>query len=785
MSRMPSHLFGRARGWLPPWIFLLTLLITGFGCERGSQGTKTASSRNEWSLFTDPGARVSVETSGFKTDQPWAAPFLLAGWKGEGKLRWSTRPRSELTLWFQQPANRELQLRVKRYPAPTAMSEVEVLMNGYPLGRFTARQNWSDVRFTLPAQIQRKGWNRLLFRPARREDWIRDPHSAPGALMFGLRWVLVLGNGPTRPLPEQPPLVAIDSKDVDPRAPLWRISGPFQIDAWLAGQGEGLLKLAARVLAPEGLGDGVALVALVRRENQPFEVLGDIVFHTSADAEAESKLLAVPLEGGAEPLQLRIAGKPWGETWPEALSVEILSASVSWPSAAPAPNRRSPERETPPDPARHSTRPNVLIYLIDALRADRLGAYGNPEPLTPVLDRLADQSCVFTSALSTSAWTRTAVASLLTGLLPREHGALDRTQDIRQDAPSLVRLLEAEGYRTAAFVTNGNAALGGFRRGFQNFVFLEEKLTRRTIHLPAREIVPPVLEWIDRGSDPFFAYVHTCDPHAPYAPPSPWQRLTPEGTLEDVVTTDELARIRDSRIFPELPSLRRIQRLYDIGVRSNDAALGSLLHGLAERGLLERTMIVVTADHGEELGEHGGLEHGRSLYGEQLHVPLMIAMPEGKAHIASAPVSLVDVAPTILEVAGVRPPQALPGRSLLPRFSRAPGASRANQESDRLVIARLRLDSFDQTAVHWRRWKLVDYRLRERWDGKAWPRWELFDVEADPAESEDLAAVRPVTAGYLAALARREASAVDLPPAPTVTFDEEQQEILEALGYLR
>lgn len=312
-------------------------------------------------------------------------------------------------------------------------------------------------------------------------------------------------------------------------------------------------------------------------------------------------------------------------------------------------------------------RPNFLLIVVDALRADALGCYRKAPPgATPVLDSLAARGLRFERAYSPAAWTKPAIASLLTGLYPRQHRCL---HGLLEDAghgtvdgldPRLVTLaqrLRAAGYATAMVQTNPHVhARFGFGRGFDRSVDLS--------YLDDHRVVRAAGELLEELPRPFFIYLHFLAPHVPYKPhrDGPFPPLAGRYADRDGFTDADLARCR-SAPAPEL--LAELRQLYRGEVFYADQQIGNVLAALHGLGLSETTVVVATADHGEEFGEHGGLEHGHSLYPEIVRVPLILAgpsIPRGRVSLRVA--SLIDILPTVLDLADLSPEPNLPGRSL-------------------------------------------------------------------------------------------------------------------------
>jgi len=323
--------------------------------------------------------------------------------------------------------------------------------------------------------------------------------------------------------------------------------------------------------------------------------------------------------------------------------------------------------EAPP-----SAPPNVIVVCIDSLRADRLAIYGGPEATSRTFAAIAREGVVFDRAFTVASWTKPSVASLLTGLYPSQHGLIashETRVDLLPDAvTTLAETLHAGGYRTAAFVENVHLQRkqSALDQGFE--VYAEEVGS-------AREIINGFAAWVGQHDPrPFFAYLHVLDPHWPYAPLPP-----PAGRpLADDVALRRLHWDLDGGRWPLLrdavneqglrltaAELSAVTALYDGEIYDVDAALASLLELLRGRGLLEQTLLVVTADHGEGFLDRGRLDHGYGAYDELARIPLLVRLPGGEhgGRRVGEPAQIVDVAPTILDFAGIDAP-ALGGRSL-------------------------------------------------------------------------------------------------------------------------
>ncbi len=316
--------------------------------------------------------------------------------------------------------------------------------------------------------------------------------------------------------------------------------------------------------------------------------------------------------------------------------------------------------------------PNVLLIVIDTLRADHLGAYGYSRNTSPAIDDLAREGLLFENAVSPASWTKPAVASLFTGLSPLQHRVFtgnkrDEEGHVTSDVLAaelltVAEALRAAGYRTGGFVRN--AHLRGFMGFDQGFDLYDADLGEAT------EIVETFLGW--QGSEPterFFAYLHLLDVHWPYTPPGPFGDLfdAPKADLDfnDKETWKRFERqVRTGELAAAEADVEAMKALYDGEIRYTDAVLGQLFATLRARDLYEDTLILITSDHGEEFLDHGGVSHGHTLYEEMLHVPLIIRGGGLEPARVAARVELIDILPTILGLVGIEAPVDLPGRDL-------------------------------------------------------------------------------------------------------------------------
>ncbi|HYN19384.1 MAG TPA: sulfatase [Thermoanaerobaculia bacterium] len=425
------------------------------------------------------------------------------------------------------------------------------------------------------------------------------------------------------------------------------------------------------------------------------------------------------------------------------------TADTAKPPATPAPR---------PSPAR----PNVIVYLVDTLRADRLGCYGYPKPVSPHLDKFARGATLFETAIAQASWTRPSVASVLTGLGPLAHGVQTLEDRLPEKVDTLAEKLRAAGYRTAAFSTNWHVAADtGFAQGFDDFLFFPQEPDSAAVNRR-------VLDWVDQhGKEPFFLYIHALDPHAPYDPPPDLRQRFAAGIRAEAGKAESLREIYRARRAERARMIAEISPLYDAEIAANDRSFGALMGALHKRGMFEGSTVVFVSDHGEELGDHQALGHARTLYAEVINVPLVIKRPyQARGERIARVAQHLDLVPTILAASGLRVPASLPGTDLF----------RPTPES-RPAFAHLSYRARRGMAVVHDGWKWI-----EPWSQKFGPGPALYHGKD---ETEDLAHSYPVRSGYLASLVRAEALRGRRGFKPeNAEMDEEMLRGLDALGYL-
>ena len=415
-------------------------------------------------------------------------------------------------------------------------------------------------------------------------------------------------------------------------------------------------------------------------------------------------------------------------------------------------------------------RPNIVLYVVDTVRADRLGVYGYGKPTSPRLDAFATSALVFENAYAQSSWTRPAMASLFTGLLPPAHRTVGRRSVLPEDATTMAEILAANGYEGMGLVRNPNVGRAfGFAQGFTRFRS-EDRDRDETM-------LERVRLWLDERQDagaPFFLYLHAIDPHGPYDPAPEFEQMFDAGDAPaHYRTVRYLLELNRGEVEPDEGTAEALSRLYDAEVAQNDRAFGELLDELEARGLGEGTAVIYVSDHGEEFEEHGRWEHGVSLYEEVLRIPLVMRLPGVPARRIETPAQHVDLLPTLLGYLGIDR-AATDGRDLL--------AERRRGDDPPDVYTHLDVDGHRASSVIRGRYKLVQPQSPSQGTAPM-----LFDLEADPGELDDLAGEQPRIVERMLALLADHDLAGEVEPAVEIDdarIDEDLRRRLRALGYV-
>lgn len=430
-------------------------------------------------------------------------------------------------------------------------------------------------------------------------------------------------------------------------------------------------------------------------------------------------------------------------------------------------------------------RPNLILFTLDTFRADRLAAYGNPNELTPALDKFARQAVVFDHAITPIGTTHPAHSSIFTGLYSGGHGVRFNGDRLDDSFFTLAERLAESGYDTAAFVSKYSLIKSGISQGFATVSTKNPEKVKNPqfgknnsgdwANREARQ-------WIREDREaPVFLWLHYFDSHSPYpvTKTSEKRMRDYEGPYRHGASVGMFYAF-GREVEASAENRSALEGLYDGQVVEVDRLVGAALTDLERRGVLENAVVVITADHGQLLGEHGRVGHGRKLWEPVMHVPLLIwRSGQLVSRRVEERVSLVDLFPTLLELGGLEAPDGVNGRSLVPILDGGGTAEIPYFAAVRTpkITNEVSTDHEDRraVAVYSGRWKLV-------LDGDE---HFLFDLQADPDELEPLQETedgRTIVERLMPmALAHREH---ERPSEEPTELDPEVYEEMKALGYL-
>jgi arylsulfatase A-like enzyme len=622
---------------------------------------------------------------------------------------------------------------------------LEVYVNDVPIVTLSRRDLRARQQISIPAGAVRAGANRLIIQYDSREP----TEETRGRVRYA---TLALDEA----LPSEEPVLVSDETGTALRLPTG-VRQEFFADTAPGAR----LELAG--IRSYGLDDDVVLAVEVARADgtDPYQEILRPGDHSDRSIE---------IAGTHGPTRIALTALLLSDSGDAGAGIELSRAELTAPS-------QETSASAPPSPP--AAPPNVLIYLIDTLRADHLGVYGYERPTSPNIDAFARDAIVFDAAQAQSSWTKPTVTSMMTGLLPQAHGVQGREDYLAPDARTIASILQLAGYATYAVSTNSTVfADFNFDVGFHEFVELGERPTEE-VHQLSDVVNATFFEWLDDrpATRPFFAFLHTTDPHEPYVPREPHRGLLAGDVQDPSISKGPSAR----RALNADPSLdpqrlkRDMEHLYDAEIAFNDAQFGLLVERLRAEGLYDSTLIIVLSDHGDEFLEHGGWSHGSNLHQEVVHVPLLVKLPDqarGGERIAAI-AQHIDLLPTVMQVAGLDFEAGGDGISLL-ELAESPRAER------RPAIAHLALTPALHESVRLGSEKFI------RVLPPAGPsRSAMYDLAADPGELTNVD--RPVTAGLLESILKRAAltGGGGRSSAGKLILDPEMTERLRALGYIQ
>jgi len=705
-------------------------------------------------LFGTPSG-IASQLAGFH-DAPASAttdPFAWVERNAEIGLRWErVQPRTAL-------------LDIAPFPGLEAQS-AEAFLNDAPLGTITLRAARARYRLELPAEAQRQGMNRVKLVFADTAAAVKAYRKRMSALVYGVATASTATAAAADLTDDAPPLFSIEAGAVS-------MSLPGTIRYLFRAPADAALRFTPALRRARGGGTEASFRVSLAHENGAERELWSEGLGTHEHDEVVVKL-SVP-QGTLVSLSLSATPDRFALTqWRAPRVVGSASGDVlaALPEA-PAPDPRA-------DPLRRALREaNVLYVILDAAGARHFSSYGYSRRTTPEIDRIASEGVVFEDAYTTASFTLLAMSSAWTSSYPdQHHNGVAYNAALPKDRLTLAELLEANGIPTAGFVSNGLAGPGvALDRGFAQF---DEVYRRFGSHAGAfRRVLP---QWFEGHREHrFFAYVHFREPHFAYDPPPPFNTLFgPDAPLTKTIKTqyDWITDVNWGRVTPTPRQLEHLVRLYDGNLAYVDQEVGEIRKQMEASGTWDRTLVVISADHGDQLYEHSYIGHLDQVYEPALRIPLIVKFPKGTGPAPTRRggfVDILDIAPTIADVFGVLgrggSDRGFVGRSLLPVALGGPGKQ--------AVFARSAGEQ-PKYALRAGPFKLVYHTARDA--------AELYDVIADPDERHDLAESRPLEAEYYKQAIRRFILQMRRGPAAVAsdaTLSHDQRENLKALGYVQ
>ncbi len=441
--------------------------------------------------------------------------------------------------------------------------------------------------------------------------------------------------------------------------------------------------------------------------------------------------------------------------------------------------------------------PNIILIMVDTLRADHLSCYRAETVETPGIDAVASEGFLFTNVHAAATTTLASTSSLMTSLYPRSHGAASNGFHLDGSVRTLAEELRSKGYNTAAFVAS--FALHSSTGINQGFTYFDDRFSKTDqsplVYRPAGDVNSAVHNWLATDpEEPVFLFVHYFDPHPPYTPPADLQKPVDDDAAAQITGSwDDLIALKnyladggevDAR-------LERMHDLYEAEVRYTDREFGRLIDLLGRKGLLEHSLLIITADHGETFWEHPEmgeyLDHGFMVYETTTNIPLIMKWPGVIPHgRGDTFLSNIDIAPTILELTGKPVPEGFSGRSFARLFREdgiadEPVFSEATKPHGEIESAGVFANDLKAKCVYLDGWKYI-------WVPHMDNHEELYDIRNDPTEMinalEDSGSVE--TAEKMRTMLRRWSLDVsDIARNRQYEVDEETREKLKALGYTR
>jgi arylsulfatase A-like enzyme len=759
----------------------LICVVAFLGRSRGAVPTAVGASwRGERPDFVfvprpNPDGRISCAVT---SDDDWTTTWsgqpqlctLGRGWtQTQSWGIWATGIDSRVTFRLETVTPRTLvmDLRSNSDLPDDSRQAVRIIVNGHRVDRQEVPSYWRQIHVDLPAEVLERGANEIIFEfEASISPLDAGKNSDHRAFAARVRELALLANR--------------EGGGSD------RQRGPQPVRIWDPDRGVFALQRSGTLVMPFTVPDNVGGLRIKVGASRSVDVQSASVTATVEDLDGSGRR-QVPVNlrkwPGSASVVLDVSHLAGREVL-VSVAVELDSGQLDIaPATVVAKQADKPPSTAPAEPVSDGLdtggrRPDVVVIILDAARADRFSFAGNDRETTPAIDELAAESLVFPHAYALAPYTLCSVPTIITGLSFLDHGVVEHEDVLSEDAVTLAESLKPLGYRTACFsATPNNSRAKGFDQGYDIFreMWTEgpRNETRRAFFI-ARQVV----EWLSGDGDvhnddrPLHLLVHMVPPHAPYDPPDVFNLFTdPEYAGPCAGYERTLNALDGGSLKPDQACLDHVLGLYDGNLRTADNATRVILTALRRHRPWRDTVVLVISDHGEAFYEHGRMEHNSTLYSEMMHVPFVLRLPPGaeKTGIDTGRlVTLADIVPTLVAAAGGDPPTITEGVNLLDRALTLDGRSLVTRTADRSPTIGIR-------TLHW------SMMVNPGGSGA------LYDLATDPGELDNVAVDHP---GRFAGLGKILKTRIQQPPRLTASDEtaditEEERALLETLGYLR
>jgi arylsulfatase len=679
---------------------------------------------------------------------------LASGWSHtEASGTWALGEMADFAVDLLEGDARSLVLESAPFQVEGRRQTLAVLANGRELGVVEMAPRWDEYRLAIPPLVLHRGRNQFELRfgyaVAPREIGQGDDVRKLAARFR--RIAVERGDAVPDEARGDESTVGVDSESGLPLPGPGLLVAPVRLHG-----GANRVEIAARTADPSAT-VALGLVGLDGARTETSEASPDLEGGVKLTAE-----VSAADEGVRAFLLLRTELQPGSSLTLERASLLSHGAGLEPPKG---------RREAPAD------RPDIVVVIPDALRPDHLGFAGYQRDTSPNLDRLAAEALVFPNAVAAASYSLASVGTIVTGMSPLRHGVLAREHRLADAVTTLAETLRETGYRTVGVSANAyHSPQFGFDQGYDRFVPMwrvtdGDELRSFDPHLAVAEVKEELRQEVGEGR-PLFLLLHLVPPHSPYDPPPAFDLFSIPGYRGPVGRDRETyLRLSSGALKPGPADLEQVVGLYDGNIRRVDDAVGELLTLLRSRSRWQQTVVLVIADHGEAFGEHGAFGHTTTVYEEMIRVPFIVRVPPGRAPAdvdIDRLVSLEDVTPTLLGLAGVSPAGELDGIDLL-----APAVG--ERAVDRVVLVCGGGATRPAYGVRTDRWKAVLRELHQR---------ELYDLRSDPLESTDVAGDNPELLAGLASLLAEALAQSGGAADSAGALAPEEKEALRALGYL-